>query len=56
MHGGAAGGGGQAGNRNALRHGGRTAGAVALRRWANGLVREARGLVGAVDRGVAVGR
>jgi hypothetical protein len=45
MHGGAAGSGGQAGNRNALRHGGRTAEAVALRRWANGLLRAARELV-----------
>jgi hypothetical protein len=49
MHGGAAGSGGQAGNRNALRHGGRTAEAAALRRLVAGLVREARGLVEAVD-------
>ena len=48
MHGGAAGGGGQPGNRNALRHGGRSAEAAALRRWAAGLVRGARALVEAV--------
>ena len=49
MHGGSAGSGGRVGNRNALRHGGRTAEAVALRRWANGLLREARELVEKVD-------
>ena len=49
MHGGAAGSGAPAGNRNALRHGGRTAAAAALRRWAAGLVREARELAEAVD-------
>ncbi len=47
MHGGA-GSGAPEGNRNALRHGGRTAGAVALRRLASGLAREARRLAGLV--------
>jgi hypothetical protein len=42
MHGGAAGSGARAGNRNALRHGGRTAEAQALRRLASGLAREVR--------------
>ena len=46
MHGGAAGSGAPRGNRNALRHGGRTAEAVALRRLASALVREARELTG----------
>ena len=44
MHGGAAGSGAPEGNRNAWRHGGRTAEAVALRRQASALVREARRL------------
>ena len=48
MHGGAAGGGGRPGNRNALRHGGRTAEALAWRRLAARLAREARELVGKV--------
>ena len=46
MHGGAAGGGAPEGNRNALRHGCRTAGAVAQRRLVARLVRETRGLTG----------
>ena len=45
MHGGAAGSGAPEGNRNALRHGCRTSEAVALRRLAARLVREARALV-----------
>ena len=45
MHGGAAGSGGQPGNRNALRHGARSAGALALRRAVRELLRGARGLV-----------
>ncbi len=48
MHGGAAGSGAPAGNRNALRHGGRSAEAVALRRLASTLAREARRLAGLV--------
>ena len=48
MHGGAAGSGAPEGNRNALRHGGRTAEAMALRRLANDLSREARRLAGLV--------
>ena len=48
MHGGAAGSGAPAGNRNAFRHGCRTAEAVALRRLASALVREARALTGKV--------
>ena len=48
MHGGAAGSGGPAGNRNALRHGGRTAEAVALRRLGSTLAREARRLTAMV--------
>ena len=44
MHGGAAGSGAPAGNRNALRHGCRSAGAVAMRRLASGLAREAKRL------------
>ena len=46
MHGGAAGSGAPPGNRNALRHGCRTAGAVAQRRLASALVRAARELAG----------
>jgi hypothetical protein len=46
MHGGAPGSGAPEGNRNALRHGGRTAEAVALRRLASTLVREAWRLAG----------
>jgi hypothetical protein len=45
MHGGAAGSGGQFGNRNALRHGRYTAGAIAERRALRELLRRARGLV-----------
>ena len=45
MHGGAAGSGGQPGNRNAWRHGARSAGALALRRAVRELLRGARGLV-----------
>jgi glucans biosynthesis protein len=48
MHGGAAGSGAPEGNRNVLKHGGRTAEAVALRRLASALTREARRLVGLV--------
>jgi glucans biosynthesis protein len=48
MHGGAAGSGAPPGNRNAWRHGGRTAEAVARRRLASALAREARELVEAV--------
>ncbi len=48
MHGGAAGSGGQAGNRNALRHGRYAVRALALRRLANDLAREARHLAGLV--------
>jgi hypothetical protein len=48
MHGGAAGSGAPRGNANALRHGCRSAGAVALRRLASGLAREARRLAGLV--------
>ena len=48
MHGGAAGSGAPRGNRNALRHGCRTAEAVARRRLASALAREARELVEAV--------
>ena len=52
MHGGAAGSGAPEGNRNAWKHGGRTAEAVALRRLASGLAsglaREARRLAGLV--------
>ena len=46
MHGGAAGSGAPVGNRNALRHGCRTAGALEMRRLASSLVREARELTG----------
>ena len=46
MHGGAAGSGAPGDNRNALRHGCRTAEAVATRRLASGLAREARELTG----------
>jgi hypothetical protein len=45
MHGGAAGSGGQPGNRNALRHGHYTAGTIAERRALRALLRRARGLV-----------
>ena len=45
MHGGAAGSGGQPGNRNALRHGHYTAGAIAERRALRALLRQVRGLV-----------
>jgi glucans biosynthesis protein len=48
MHGGAAGSGAPRSNRNALRHGGRSAEAVALRRLASGLAREARRLAAMV--------
>ncbi len=48
MHGGVAGSGAPPGNRNAWRHGGRSAAAVALRRLASGLAREARRLAGLV--------
>ena len=48
MHGGAAGSGAPEGNRNALRHGGRSGEAAAQRRLVARLVREARGLVEAV--------
>ena len=48
MHGGAAGSGAPPGNRNAWRHGGRTAEAMAVRRLASGLAREARRLAGLV--------
>jgi hypothetical protein len=49
MHGGAAGSGAPAGPRNgAWRHGGRTIQAVAMRRVAGALVREARRLAGLV--------
>jgi glucans biosynthesis protein len=44
MHGGSAGSGAPEGNRNALRHGCRTAEALALRRWTSGLLRGAREL------------
>ena len=45
MHGGAAGSGGQAGNRNALKHGMRTAEVAGLRRAVRELLAEARALV-----------
>jgi len=45
MHGGAAGSGGQAGNRNALKHGMRTAEVAGLRRAVRELLRGARELV-----------
>ena len=45
MHGGAKGSGGQPGNRNAWKHGARSAEALALRRRVNELLREARGLI-----------
>jgi hypothetical protein len=45
MHGGAAGSGGQAGNRNALKHGLRTAEVAGLRRAVRELLAEARALV-----------
>jgi hypothetical protein len=45
MHGGAAGSGGQPGNRNALRHGRYTAEATAERRALRALLRRARELV-----------
>ena len=48
MHGGAAGSGAPVGNRNALRHGCRTAETVAMRRLASALAREARRLAGLV--------
>ncbi len=48
MHGGAAGSGAPRGYRNALRHGCRSAEAVALLRLASALAREARELVEAV--------
>jgi hypothetical protein len=48
MHGGAPGSGAPEGNRNALRHGCRTAEALATRRLASALVREARELTGKV--------
>jgi glucans biosynthesis protein len=49
MHGGAAGSGGQPGNRNALRHGCYTAEALALRRQVRGLLRAARELTQVVE-------
>ena len=45
MHGGAVGSGGQPGNRNALKHGMRTAEVAGLRRAVRGLLRGARALV-----------
>jgi hypothetical protein len=45
MHGGAKGSGGQPGNRNAWKHGARSAEALALRRTVRELLREARELV-----------
>jgi hypothetical protein len=42
MHGGAAGSGAPVGNRNALRHGGYTAEAIALRREIRTLLRDSR--------------
>jgi hypothetical protein len=42
MHGGAAGSGAPVGNRNALRHGGYTAEAIALRREIRALLRDSR--------------
>ena len=48
MHGGAAGSGAPEGNRNAWRHGCRSAEALALRRWVGGLLRGARELTGKV--------
>ncbi len=48
MHGGAAGSGAAPGNRNAWRHGGRSAEAVALRRLASTLAREAKRLAATV--------
>ena len=45
MHGGAAGSGAPEGNRNALRHGCRTAEAVAMRRRVRELLQAARALV-----------
>lgn len=48
MHGGTAGSGAPVGNRNAFRHGGRSAEAVEMRRLASGLAREARRLAGLV--------
>jgi hypothetical protein len=55
MHGGAAGSGAPRGNRNALRHGGRSGEAAALRRLVGELLREARELVGLVVRADAAG-
>ena len=49
MHGGAAGSGGQAGNRNALKHGMRTAEVAGLRRRVRELLAEARELVEEVE-------
>ena len=46
MHGGAAGSGAPPGNRNAWKHGGRTAEALEMRRLASALAREARRLAG----------
>jgi glucans biosynthesis protein len=48
MHGGSAGSGAPEGNRNAWRHGCRTAEALEMRRLASGLAREARRLAGLV--------
>jgi hypothetical protein len=45
MHGGAAGSGGQPGNRNAWKHGARSGEALALRRGVRELLKGARGLV-----------
>ena len=49
MHGGAAGSGGQAGNKNALKHGMRTAEVAGLRRAVRGLLRGARELVEEIE-------
>lgn len=48
MHGGAAGSGGQPGNRNAWRHGGRSADTVFLRKLAAEMAREAKLLIESV--------
>jgi hypothetical protein len=49
MHGGAAGSGGQAGNRNALKHGMRTAEVAGLRRRVRELLRGARELIEEIE-------
>lgn len=48
MHGGAIGSGGQPGNRNAWKHGGRSADTVFMRKFATEMAREAKRLVGLV--------